>query len=85
MSTTLVPPTCYVVRPRGESPRVFPTIARAAAELVMLGPTAATVSVAIGARARSLTQQELGELRLCVSAIRRPAPAAVAQPGPSGR
>ena len=33
MSTTLVPPSHYVVKPRGQTARVFPSLAQAAAAL----------------------------------------------------
>jgi hypothetical protein len=70
MSTTLVPPTWYVIRPRSQTLRVFPTIAEVATALVMLGPTSATVSAITGTRTRSLTETELHELRQRVRAHR---------------
>jgi hypothetical protein len=70
MSTTLIPPTWYVVKPRGQTARVFPTIAQAATALVMLGPTPAIVSAITGSRTRSLTEIELRDLRQRVRAHR---------------
>lgn len=70
MSTTLISPTYYVVKPRGQTARVFPTIAQAATTLVMLGRTPATVSAITGTRTRSLTETELRELRQRIRAHR---------------
>jgi hypothetical protein len=63
MSTTLVPPTWYVIKPRGQTVHVFSAIAEVATALVKLGPTPATVGAIIGTRTRSLTETELRELR----------------------
>jgi hypothetical protein len=70
MSTTLVPPSYYVVKPRGGTARVFPTIAQAATAIVALARTPATVSAITGRRTRSLTDTELRELRQRVRAHR---------------
>lgn len=78
MSTTLIPPSYYVVKPRGQTARVFPAIAQAATTLVMLGGTPATVSAITGSRTRSLTETELRELRQRVRAQRLHARAAQA-------
>jgi len=70
MSTTLLPPSYYVVKARGQTARVFPTIAQAATAIVQLTPTPATVSAITGPRSRSLTDTELRELGRRVRAHR---------------
>jgi hypothetical protein len=70
MSTTLIPPNWYSVKPHGQTARVFPTIAQAATTLVMLGRTPASVSAITGSRTRSLTETELRELGQRVRAHR---------------
>ena len=62
MSTTLLPPSDYVVRPRGQAARRYETLAQAAAEIARLLPAPASVSVITGRRRRSLTDRELREL-----------------------
>jgi hypothetical protein len=62
MSTTLVPPSYYVVKPKGQPARRYRTVADAAAAIVQLAPTLATVGVVTGSRRRSLTDAELREL-----------------------
>ena len=68
MSTTLVPPTYYVVKPRGQAARIFLTTAQAATAIVGLGPTPTAVSAITGRRTRTLTHAELRELRQHVRA-----------------
>ena len=62
-----------MVKPRGQTARVFPTIGQAATAIIMLPPTPTTVSAITGVRSRSLTDSELRELRQRVRAHRRPA------------
>jgi hypothetical protein len=62
MSTTLIPPSYYIVKPRGQTARVFPSLAQAATALAQLSPVPATVSAITGSRERSLTDRELREL-----------------------
>ena len=70
MSTTLIPPTFYVVKPRGRPVRVYTTVADAASALVLLGSLPATVGAVTGRRARGLTDSELNELERHVGARR---------------
>lgn len=70
MSTTLLPPTYYLVRPRGGRSQAFPTVAQAAGALVQFVPVPVTVSAVTGMRARSLTESELTELRAHVRRAR---------------
>ena len=62
MSTTLVPPSQYLVKPRGRTEWLFPTIAQAATALARMAPIPATVMAVTGSRKRSLTDGELREL-----------------------
>lgn len=62
MTTTLVPPSYYVVKPNGQPPRHYRTVADAAAAIVLIAPTPTTVEVLTGSRRRSLTDTELREL-----------------------
>lgn len=59
MGTTLVPPSHYVVKPRGWSARRYRTVADAAAAIVQLVPIPVSVSVATAGSQRSLTDTEL--------------------------
>lgn len=70
MSTTLLPPSYYVVKPRDQTARVYATVAQAATAIVQLTPTPTTVSAMTGARSRSLTDAELRELGRRVRAHR---------------
>jgi len=70
-SVSLVPPSYHVVKPQGQTARVFPTVAQAATAIVGLGPTPATVSAMTGRRTRNLTGSELHELGELVRASRR--------------
>jgi hypothetical protein len=63
MSTSLLPPTWYVVKSHSQTLRVFPTIAQVAIALVMLCPTPAAVGAITGSRTRSLTETEPRALR----------------------
>jgi hypothetical protein len=62
VSTTLIPPTFYVVKPRGRSAQVYATAADAASAIVLLGSSPAAVGAVTGRRARDLTDTELYEL-----------------------
>lgn len=62
MSTTMLPPTYYVVKPFRQRSLLFPTIDQAAAAITGLAPTPVRVSVMNGIRIRSLTDAELREL-----------------------
>ncbi len=62
MSTTLLPPSYYVVKPRGHPARVYNTLTEVAAAIYALAPTPATVSALTGTRRRSLTDSELRDL-----------------------
>jgi hypothetical protein len=62
MSTTLLPPSYYVVKPRGHPARVYNTVTEVAAAIYVLAPTPATVSALTGTRRRSLTDSELHDL-----------------------
>ena len=70
MSTTLVPPTFYVVKPRGQSARMYATVAAAAGAIVAHGSSPAAVGAVTGRRARGLTDGELHELDRCVGECR---------------
>ena len=74
MSTTLVPPTYYVVKPRGLPAHVYDTLADVAAAIRVLAGSPATVSVLTGSRRRSLTDAELLDLRRHVRSLRLRAP-----------
>jgi hypothetical protein len=71
MSTTLLPPTYYVVKPSRRKPLLFPTVAQAAVAIITLVPTSVRVSVMIGIRTRTLTDAELRELGQQMRAYRR--------------
>jgi hypothetical protein len=62
VSTTLVPPTYYLVRPRGRPSRVYDTLSDVAAVIRLPAGTPATVNVLTGSRRRSLTDAELLDL-----------------------
>ncbi len=62
MSTTLVPPNYYVVKPRGRPARLYNTLTDVATAIYMLARTPATVSALTGSRRRSLTDAELRDL-----------------------
>ena len=68
VSTTVVPPSYYVVKARGLTTRVFVTLAQAATAIVQLAPTPATLNVITGRRTRRLTDSELREFGECVRA-----------------
>ena len=70
MSTTLVPPSFYVVTPEGESAREYRTVSETAAAMVQLGRTPVSVDVVTGCRRRSLTEGELRELGSRIRAVR---------------
>lgn len=70
MSTTLVPPSCYVVDPRGGPARPYNTLREVAAAIYPLAPTPATLSAMTGSRPRSLTDAELRDLRRDIRALR---------------
>jgi hypothetical protein len=58
----MLPPTYYVVKPRGQSALSYTTVAQAAIAIIGLAPTPVRVSVMNGFRIRSLTDAELCEL-----------------------
>jgi hypothetical protein len=70
VSTTLVPPSFYAVRSHGRPLHLYRSVGDAAAAVVELAPTAATVYVVIGGQGRSLSDRELGELGRCIRARR---------------
>ena len=70
MSTTLVPPRYYIVKPRGRIGCRFRTLAAAAEAIFRLAPLPATVEVVTVRRQRVLTAAELGELGRNVRACR---------------
>ena len=70
MSTTLIPPTYYVVKPHGHSGQILPTIAQAASAIVRLAPTPVAVSALTGSRTRSLSDAELRDLGNSVRFLR---------------
>lgn len=74
MSTTLVPPTYYVVKPYGQAPRVFTTVAQAATALTGLGDKPTSIRVITGSRVRRLNQREISELRSRLSTRNRTGP-----------
>jgi hypothetical protein len=71
MSTTRSSSDYYVVKPRGQTARVYPSVAQAATAITQLASTPATVSVMTGRRTRSLTDTELSELGKHVQGARR--------------
>jgi hypothetical protein len=70
MSTTLVPPNYYVVKPRGRPARLYDTLTEVAMAIYLLARTPATVSALTGSRRRSLTDAELRDLGREVRAFR---------------
>ena len=70
MSTTLVPPSYYVVKPRGRPARLYNTLTEVAAAIYLIARTPATVSAVTGSRRRSLTDAELRDLGRDVRALR---------------
>jgi hypothetical protein len=62
MSTTLMPPTYYVVRPQGLPAYIYQTVREAAAALHELAPTATAVYVMTGRKRRSLSEHELRQV-----------------------
>jgi len=70
VSTTLVPPSYYIVKPRGRPARVYNTLTEVAAAIYTLASTPATVSAMTGSRRRSLTHVELRDLGHDVRAVR---------------
>ncbi len=66
MRSNIAPFTYYVVKPHGQTARVFASLAQASAAIMRLGPTPVDVSAIAGRRRRSLTVSELREVReLC--------------------
>jgi hypothetical protein len=61
MSTTLLPQSHYVVKPRGRVAHEYETIAQAATAMTKLAPTPTAMSIVTGRRSRSLTASELRE------------------------
>jgi hypothetical protein len=70
VSTTLVPPSYYVVTPRGRPARLYNTLPEVAAAIYLLARTPATVSALTGSRRRSLTDAELHDLGRNLRAVR---------------
>jgi len=70
VSTTLVPPSYYIVKPRGRPARLYNTLTEVAAAIYPLARTAATVSAVTGSRHRSLTHAELRDLGRSVRVLR---------------
>lgn len=72
VSTTLVPPSYYMVQPRDGRPQLHRTIANAATALSLYhsASTSAEVYAVTGMRQRSLTESELRELGRQVRAWR---------------
>ena len=70
VSTTLIPPSYYVVEPRGHAARVYNTLTDVAAAIYLLAPTPATISALTGTRRRSLTDAELHDLGQDVRSLR---------------
>jgi len=70
MSTTLVPPSYYVVAAPGIRARAFETVAEAAAAIFDLAPMPTMVTAVTGSRRRNLTEPELRELGRSVRARR---------------
>lgn len=70
MSTTLIPPSYYVVEPRGHAAGVYHTLTEVAAAIHLLAPTPATISALTGTRRRSLTDAELHDLGQDVRSLR---------------
>jgi hypothetical protein len=76
VSTTLVPPSYYLVDPRGRPARLYNTLSEVAVAIYLLTPTPATVSALTGSRRRSLTDAELHDLGRNLRAVRLHADAA---------
>jgi len=70
MSTTLVPPSRYLVEPHGRPARLYNTLPEVAAAIYLLAPRPATVSAVTGSRRRSLTDAELHDLGQAVRSLR---------------
>ena len=70
MSTTLVPPSRYLVQSHGRPPRLYNTLPEVAAAIYLLAPRPATVSAMTGSRRRSLTDAELHDLGQAVRSLR---------------
>jgi len=70
VSTTLVPPSYYVVKPRARPARQYNSLREVAAAIYLLAPTPATVSALTGTRRRSLTDSELHDLGRNLRAVR---------------
>jgi len=62
MSTTLVPPSLYAVRPSGRPAQVYETTAQAAAALLSIAPAAGVVYALTGGHPRSLSDVELRQV-----------------------
>ena len=70
MSTTLVPPSYYVVKPHGLPARLYNTLSEVAAAIYLLARMPANVSALTGSRRRSLTDAELHDLGRDLGAVR---------------
>jgi len=70
MSTTLVPPSRYLVKPDGHPARLYNTLPEVAAAIYLLAPRPAIVSALTGSRRRSLTDTELHDLGQAVRSLR---------------
>ena len=70
MSTTLVPPSYYVVKPGGRPARVYNTLGAVAVAIYLLARKPATVSALTGSRRRSLSDAELHDLGRHLRAVR---------------
>ena len=69
MSTTLVPPSYYLLTPRGHTARRYESLSQVAVAL-RLARSPTTVCAVTGNRLRSLTDAELRDLGRHVQAIR---------------
>lgn len=74
MRTRFVHPSYYLVKPDGQTARVFQTVAQAATALVALGETQASICVITGSQVRRLNQPEMRELRRRIVARERAMP-----------
>jgi hypothetical protein len=70
VSTTLIPPSYYVVKPRGLPARVYNTLSEVAVAIYLLARTPATVSALTGSRRRSLSDAALHDLGRHLRAVR---------------
>jgi hypothetical protein len=70
VSTTLVPPSYYVVKPGGHPARLYNTLSEVAVAIYLFPRTPATVSALTDSRERSLTDAELRELGRNLRAVR---------------